>query len=214
YDIGNQYGKNCLYVGDHSQIEFDLTEVKTFSFYVGGSNNGNVVISVYDIYNNLLSNKTYGLPDDRDFDKNNQFSFDFDSQLIGKVVININDSSGIIIDNLKWLPALHPCQILDENNNNSALLVVDDSQHLSLSIADVLASGQQDLYIDDGKTHLMINGKAGDILQLEDILPEGSETSGWTALAGTVTIAGCEYQVYSNGDAELLVQDGVKTELV
>jgi len=93
-------------------------------------------------------------------------------------------------------------------------LVVDDSQHLSLSIADVLASGQQDLYIDDGKTHLMVNGKAGDILQLEDILPEGSETSGWTALAGTVTIAGCEYQVYSNGDAELLVQDGVKTELV
>ena len=209
-------GKRTLYTKDGSQVEFNLTNTTTFSFDIGGADYGTVIISVYDTSNTLLSQKTYNLPDANviGYSKHTHFSFDFNNQLIGKVVINTHDDAGFYIDNLKWSSSSHPNQISEENNHDNALLVVDDSQHLSLSIADVLASGQQDLYIDDGKTHLMVNGKAGDILQLEDILPEGSETSGWTALAGTVTIAGCEYQVYSNGDAELLVQDGVKTELV
>ncbi|WP_249042709.1 hypothetical protein [Pantoea dispersa] len=53
-----------------------------------------------------------------------------------------------------------------------------------------------------------------DSVQLSDILPEGEAVSGWTQQAGTVTIAGSQYHVFSHGDAELLVQDGVKIELV
>lgn len=212
----DKYGSTGLWAQDNSQVEFTLSGVRDFSFDIAGGTNGTATISVYDTSNNLISSKEYTLKNSgyAGYDNPDHLSFNFDNQLLGKIVISASDAYGFIIDNLTWLPALHPSQIFDENNNDSTLLVVDDSQHLSLSIADVLASGQQDLYIDDGKTHLMVNGKAGDILQLEDILPEGSETSGWTALAGTVTIAGCEYQVYSNGDAELLVQDGVKTELV
>ena len=209
-------GKIKFSTEDDCQFEFHLNDVRTFSFDIGGGDGGVVTISVYDPTNNLLSSKKYELFDNDNIDHliNDHFSFNFDNCLIGKVIIDVKDVYGVFIENLTWLSSSHPNQISEENNHDNALLVVDDSQHLSLSIADVLASGQQDLYIDDGKTHLMVNGKAGDILQLEDILPEGSETSGWTALAGTVTIAGCEYQVYSNGDAELLVQDGVKTELV
>lgn len=84
----------------------------------------------------------------------------------------------------------------------------------TLSIESILEGGQKDLFIDDGKTQLMVNGNHGDTVRLEDILPQGSEQNGWAEQAGTVTIAGTQYHVWSNGDAELLVQDGVKTELV
>ncbi|MBU6520517.1 hypothetical protein KOL70_21420 [Pantoea sp. B270] len=51
-------------------------------------------------------------------------------------------------------------------------------------------------------------------MQLSDILPEGEAVSGWTQQTGTVTIAGNQYHVFSHGDAELLVQDGVTVNLV
>ncbi|BAN99119.1 hypothetical protein E05_43530 [Plautia stali symbiont] len=79
---------------------------------------------------------------------------------------------------------------------------------------DILSKGQKDLFIDDGKTQLMVNGNQGDTVRLEDILPEGSEQKGWTEQTGTVTIAGNQYHVFSHGDAELLVQDGVTVNLV
>ncbi len=85
---------------------------------------------------------------------------------------------------------------------------------LGLTLSDVVEAGQQGLFIDDGKTQLRVSGQAGDSVQLSDILPEGEAVSGWTQQAGTVTIAGTQYHVFSHGDAELLVQDGVKIELV
>ncbi|MBD9658386.1 Ig-like domain-containing protein [Pantoea sp. PNT03] len=86
---------------------------------------------------------------------------------------------------------------------------------LTVSSEDILHLGQKDLFIEDGKTQLMVNGDAGDVVQLKDILPEGSDISEWQHQQGTVTVAGVEYEVYSHGDdAELLVQQGVKTELI
>ena len=62
----------------------------------------------------------------------------------------------------------------------------------------------------------MVTGEDGDIIKLADILPEDAALTSWTQQTGTVTIAGVQYEVYShNGsDAELLVQEGVKVELV
>ncbi|MBY4841383.1 Biofilm associated protein A, partial [Pantoea sp. DY-5] len=70
------------------------------------------------------------------------------------------------------------------------------------------------LFIEDGKTQLMVKGNEGDVVELKDILPEGSDISEWQHQEGTVTIAGVKYNVYSHDDAELLVQQGVRTELV
>lgn len=85
---------------------------------------------------------------------------------------------------------------------------------LKLDLNALLQHGEKDLFIEDGKTQLVVNGNEGDVVQLVDILPEGSDISEWQHHDGTVTVAGVEYNVYSHNDAELLVQQGVKTELV
>ncbi|WP_312179162.1 Ig-like domain-containing protein [Pantoea sp. CTOTU46764] len=211
-----KFSSDSLFLNDDSQATFRLIDVRTFEFDIIGSNGGIATLSVYDTSNNLISSTPYQLRENpaNGTPSQERISVNFDDQPLGKVTISVDDELGVVIDNLRWKPNLYPNELPEENTNDSTLFIIDDANPLSLNISDVLSSGQKDLYIDDGKTQLMVNGKADDILQLEDILPAGNETSGWTALAGTVTIAGCEYQVYSNGDAELLVQEGVKTELV
>lgn len=96
--------------------------------------------------------------------------------------------------------------IIDITGTGDNTLVID--------AAYLLAYGEKDLFIEDGKTQLVVNGNEGDVVQLVDILPEGSDISEWQHQEGTVTVAGVEYNVYSHDDAELLVQQGVKTEMV
>lgn len=86
---------------------------------------------------------------------------------------------------------------------------------LRIDLNALMQHGEKDLFIEDGKTQMVVKGNQGDRVQLADILPAGSDISEWQYMEGTVTVAGVEYQVYSHGDdAELLVQQGVKTELV
>jgi hypothetical protein len=86
---------------------------------------------------------------------------------------------------------------------------------LKLNLESILALGEKNLFIEDGKNQLIVKGNEGDVVQLKDILPEGEDISEWVHLEGSVTVAGVKYDVYSHGDdAELLVQQGVKTELV
>ncbi|QTO54733.1 hypothetical protein J8I88_02295 [Duffyella gerundensis] len=53
-------------------------------------------------------------------------------------------------------------------------------------------------------------------MQLEHPLPDGADGGNWIAEAGTVTIAGVEYQVYSHSgnSAEVLIQQGINTEIM
>ncbi|MGK3138723.1 Ig-like domain-containing protein, partial [Pantoea trifolii] len=212
-----------LGLGSDSKTELAFNHGKTPVTTVGfdilnGNPSHYITVEVYTnstdvIYRKNIYFKDISKPENGLFQN---ISLNVNDAPISKVLIITNDDSGVCIDNLTWVwksPSL-PNEISEVNDNESALFMIDESKHISLDISDVLSSGQKDLYIDDGKTQLMVNGKTDDILQLDDILPAGNETSGWTALAGTVTIAGCEYQVYSNGDAELLVQEGVITELV
>ncbi|MBA0035666.1 hypothetical protein HS962_05415 [Pantoea sp. BIGb0393] len=113
-------------------------------------------------------------------------------------------------------------QILDLNIHSDHIQSVEiidltgtGDKTLKLDLAALLAHGEKGLFIDDGKTQLVVQGDEGDVVQLADILPEGSDVSEWVHQDGTVTVAGVEYNVYSHGDdAELLIQQGVKTELV
>uniref|UniRef100_UPI00296E2BA2 Ig-like domain-containing protein n=1 Tax=Pseudomonas sp. SED1 TaxID=3056845 RepID=UPI00296E2BA2 len=85
---------------------------------------------------------------------------------------------------------------------------------LNLSLADVLEHGETNLFHESGKVQMMVKGNAGDVVNLDDQL--GSMDPGDWAAAGQVTVAGAVYEVYqhSNLDAELLVQQGVTTNLV
>ncbi|MGL5995867.1 MAG: Ig-like domain-containing protein, partial [Pseudomonas proteolytica] len=86
---------------------------------------------------------------------------------------------------------------------------------LNLSLGDVLEQGGTNLFTGDDTTQMMIKGNAGDIVNLDDLLPDGTDPGDW-ATAGTATVAGVVYNVYQHStlDAQLLVQDGVTTNLV
>lgn len=79
---------------------------------------------------------------------------------------------------------------------------------MHMSLNDIMSQGNDSLFIDNGKTQMIVSDKSGAELQLEDILPEGEDLNNWSQANGTVTVAGVEYNVYQNngGDAEVLVQ--------
>ena len=136
-------------------------------------------------------------------------------RLISQVVIEVeNEFSGIDIDDIAY-EAVEYKRKADAASLHGLPCAVELADESTIITADnVLQSGGENLFISNGKTQLMVNGNEGDVVQLADILPEGEALSGWTQEAGTVTVAGIAYNVYSNGEAELLVQEGVKTELV
>ncbi|MEB5837574.1 Ig-like domain-containing protein [Pantoea dispersa] len=140
------------------------------------------------------------------FDENDLYDpiqvFDTDNQLY-QLLVNSEDQTVIFADQV-------------EDGSKTSVIQMDNAGNnaLTLSLQDVLRHGSENLAIDDATKQIIVNGNQGDTVRLEDILPEGSEQNGWAEQAGTVTIAGTQYHVWSNGDAELLVQDGVKTELV
>ncbi|NKI70674.1 hypothetical protein GN109_14695 [Collimonas pratensis] len=89
----------------------------------------------------------------------------------------------------------------------------DNTLHLSLG--DVLEQGGKGLFIDDGKTQMMIKGDAGDVVHLDDVLKGVNAEGDWTQAAGSVTVEGVAYNVFQHSglEAELLVQQGVTTNL-
>ena len=86
---------------------------------------------------------------------------------------------------------------------------------LNLSLGDVLEQGESSLFTADETVQMMIKGNAGDVVNLDDLLPDGTDPGDW-ASSGTATVAGVVYNVYQHSslDAQLLVQDGVTTNLV
>ncbi|EJL88058.1 Ig-like domain-containing protein [Pantoea sp. GM01] len=88
----------------------------------------------------------------------------------------------------------------------------EDLMHMSLN--DIIANSNDSLFIDNGKTQLVVSEKAGKEVTLEDILPKGEDVNNWSQANGTVTVAGVEYDVYQNngGDAEVLVQHNLIQE--
>jgi hypothetical protein len=81
---------------------------------------------------------------------------------------------------------------------------------LNINVNDVLTHAEKDLFITDGNKQLMVQGNKGDVVNLNDLLPDNSDPGNWTN-AGNVKVSGVEYQVYhmENHDVELLVQNGV-----
>lgn len=89
---------------------------------------------------------------------------------------------------------------------------------LTLSLKDVLENGQVDLFHGSagGTVQMMIKGNVGDVVNLDDLLgANGVDLGDWLA-SGAQIIGGSSYQVYlhSGLDAELLVEDAVKVNLI
>jgi len=104
----------------------------------------------------------------------------------------------------------------DEENKGQIDLTGEQNNEVTLNLNDLLTSGEKNLFIENGKTQLLITGDENDTVQLDDLLPDGTDTGDWIAQNGTVTVAGVEYQVFSHSgeEAEVLIQQGIKTELI
>ncbi|WP_412525102.1 Ig-like domain-containing protein [Burkholderia lata] len=85
---------------------------------------------------------------------------------------------------------------------------------LKLSMRDVLELGHENVFRNDGHTQLMVNGNAGDRVELSGMssLAHGGQ---WTN-KGLIAINGQAYTLYENAvlHVELLVQSSVSTQLV
>jgi hypothetical protein len=99
----------------------------------------------------------------------------------------------------------------------SGIEVIDlggHSNHLNLSLTDVLNLGEQDLFQHDGKQQLMVNGSNGDSVDLSNSHIAGVADGQWQA-EGTAQVGGVVYNVYehSSSNTELLVEHPVRIEL-
>ncbi|WP_445177495.1 Ig-like domain-containing protein [Pseudomonas sp. McL0111] len=113
-------------------------------------------------------------------------------------------------------------QVLDLTNiagKLESIEVIDISgtgnNTLNLSLGDVLEQGQTSLFTGDDTVQMMVKGNVGDVVNLDDLLSDSSDPGNW-ANQGTATVGGVTYDVFSHStvDAELLVQQGVTTNLV
>nr|WP_228732642.1 Ig-like domain-containing protein [Pseudomonas sp. P42] len=86
---------------------------------------------------------------------------------------------------------------------------------LNLSLGDVLELGEGSLFTEDETVQLVVKGNAGDVVNLDDLLADGTDPGDWAG-QGQVTVEGVTYNVFQHSslDAQLLVQDGVTTNLV
>ncbi|KWB52516.1 hypothetical protein WL37_06245 [Burkholderia ubonensis] len=130
----------------------------------------------------------------------------------------VNGNGGT--DTLKLTTADQVLDLTQVGEKLSSIEVIDltgtGNNTLKLSLDDVLANGEVDLFHDSATdtVQMMVKGNAGDVVDLEGLLG-GGDPGEWSQQAGKVTIEGVEYHVYvhSSLQAELLVQDGVTTNL-
>ncbi|UXO68981.1 Ig-like domain-containing protein [Pantoea dispersa] len=154
-------------------------------------------------------------------------------QLISKVDISVvNEHAGFDIDNISYTASHYKDIVIDtvdtmKTNDDSekasthndlpssfTRLEFNDGE-ININVNDILKNATSEIFINNSHSQVMINGSEKTEVKLECLINDNDFES-WTQQTGTVTIAGVQYEVYShNGsDAELLVQEGVKVELI
>ncbi|WP_336332605.1 Ig-like domain-containing protein [Pseudomonas putida] len=122
------------------------------------------------------------------------------------------------VDTLRLLGADQVLDLSALQGRLSSIEVIDLSgtgnNTLKVSLGDVLELGNQRAFINDDNVQLAIKGDAGDVVMLNDLLPNGMDVGDWENL-GSVTAAGIVYEVYQHTglEAEILVQEGVAVQL-
>ncbi|MEG1679723.1 MAG: Ig-like domain-containing protein, partial [Stenotrophomonas sp.] len=131
-------------------------------------------------------------------------------------------SGGAGVDTLKLTGANQKLDLAALKDRIDSIEVFDitgtGNNSLSLSLQDVLANGQVDLFHQGAKqtVQMMVKGNAGDVVKLDDLLGVGGPDLGDWASMGKQSIGGVSYVVYQHSglDAELLVQDAVRVDLI
>ncbi|NIG15935.1 Ig-like domain-containing protein [Pantoea sp. Cy-640] len=217
--ILNDHGSVHLKVGQNGYsysgkitIEFDGLASDASLRLLGLDNKTN--ISTYDNFGNIIETIQVIQAGWK------LFSFKAAQNFISKIVIESNsDSSGINIDDISYTK-VDEKNLISSGDNNRALIhdepgiLILNEERTEITIEDILKYGIESFFVDDTKIQLMIEGVKDKSVMLKDILPENEQITTWTEQTGTVTIAGNQYHVFSHGDAELLVQDGVTVNLV
>ncbi|MNM17104.1 HYR domain protein [compost metagenome] len=87
---------------------------------------------------------------------------------------------------------------------------------LTLNLSQVMNDGGVNLFHDGDRTQMMVKGGAGDSINLDDLLDDGVTDLGDWAATGSQSVDGVAYTVYQHSgmDAELLVQESVKVNLI
>lgn len=228
-------GSKTLLLSKNSTIEFTLEPTNTFSISTVGTDGGDVIVRYYGANNELLKTDNINTKNAGHTEWLTSV-YTSNDPLIEKITVFTNDGGGIYLDRLSWGGEVNTNTGLNEKNSPeendliNALngvdtaaenkgqidLTGDENNQVSLNLNDLLTSGEKNLFIENGKTQLLISGDENDTVQLDDLLPDGTDSGDWVAQNGTVTVAGIEYQVFSHSgeEAEVLIQQGIKTELI
>ena len=131
---------------------------------------------------------------------------------------------GAAMDTLKLTGANHVLDLrsLTGDNDQAKISSIEKfditgtgNNTLKLSINDVLNLGETNMFQRDGKVQVMVDGNAGDKVELSGLHDHGASSVTWKN-AGTATISGATYQVYNSSqlDAEVLIKQTVTATLV
>jgi len=131
---------------------------------------------------------------------------------------------GAGIDTLKLMGAgqtLDVSKLLNVGGHDklSSIEVIDitgvGNNTLKLSMRDVLELGHENVFRNDGHTQLMVNGNAGDRVELSGMSGLVLGHGQWSN-QGQISLNGQAYTVYENAmlHVELLVQSSISTQLV
>ncbi|WP_091004329.1 MULTISPECIES: Ig-like domain-containing protein [Pantoea] len=133
--------------------------------------------------------------------------------------VTLDDNAPLAINTLNITGSNQSLDLSALQKTLSALNTIDLSgdgdNQLTLSAEDVLALGQHALFIDDDKKQIQVKGNEGDSAILARQL-ENFDANEWVVAKGTITSSGVEYHVWhnQNSDVEILIQAGLKTELM
>lgn len=187
-----------------------------------------ITISVYDVDGNLIHKKTvsstygYGVRIDYTAPNDTVIGY-FTLESPNSYYLNNiswgqakNNSLGSIDDGFIHYDEVHDFMLDDKLSLSDAksVIAIKDSQPI-LHLNDLIEKGTKNLFIQDGLEQVLVQGTLEDKITLSDLLKDGTDLGDWKQEAGTVTIAGEQYNVYqhSGSDVEVLVQMGVQVEL-
>ena len=219
------------------------SEISYFEMTLGGvdfAQNRTATVIFYDKDNKEIGRKVSARDGSKTFEKIT-FTARDDSEIAKVEIFTPDDGAGVLVDNITYneiysidnketdQDQIKEATEIKGINVNSTVnketdainkgqidLTGEENNQVTLNLNDLLTSGEKNLFIENGKTQLLITGDENDTVQLDDLLPDGTDTGDWIAQNGTVTVAGVEYQVFSHSgeEAEVLIQQGIKTELI
>ncbi|NWD45899.1 Ig-like domain-containing protein [Pseudomonas yamanorum] len=204
-----------------------LTLPFDFSIPAGSDGIAYLVIDVIDPNGIILDNFQWGtgapVPGTSDSNSN---AVDSDANSLENLYLveenqeaTIQAIGGEGIDTLKLAGANQILDLSALGDQVSSMEIIDitgtGDNTLNLTLGDVLAQGGDSLFTGDDSKQMMIKGNAGDVVNLDDLLADGTDPGDWAG-QGQVTVEGIVYNVFQHDglNAQLLVQDGVTTNLV